>query len=133
RKGETACVIGQDVRVDPEALEDFCFQLLSGSAYELALLAGVIAFADRSVRRLHSEGWTRRIEIVMPVVYPEVWQRSGVALQRVLQFLSGDYWNITFTKICKPWDKVRQGVFPLGKGKFVVVPYSNGLDSFAQS
>ena len=71
RKGETPCVIGRDVQVDAEALENYCFQLLSEREYELALLAGVIAFADRTVRRLHSEGWARRIEIVMPVQRPD--------------------------------------------------------------
>ncbi len=133
RRGETPCVIGRDVRVDPEALEDYCFQLLSDREYELALMAGVVAFADRSVRRLHSEGWARRIEIVMPVKNPDAWLDCNGVLQELLQFLSGDYWHFTFTGRREAWREIRQDSFPLGEGKFVVVPFSNGLDSFAQS
>jgi hypothetical protein len=121
------------VQVDAEALEDYCFQLLSDHEYELAILAGVIAFADRSVRRLHSEGWARRIEIVMPVRRPDEWQASSAVLHELLQFLTGDHWQVTFTSRHGVWGNTRQDIFPLGNGTFVVVPYSNGLDSFAQS
>jgi hypothetical protein len=133
RKGETPCVIGRDVQVDAEALENYCFQLLSEREYELALLAGVIAFADRTVRRLHSEGWARRIEIVMPVQRPDEWNACSLVLQELLQFLTGDHWHVEFIARRVLWGNSRQEVLPLGSGKFVVVPYSNGLDSFAQS
>lgn len=133
RKSEIPCVIGRDVQVDAEVLEDYCFQLLSEREYELVILAGVVAFADRSVRRLHSQGWARHIEIVMPVRRPDQWQACEAALQELLQFLTGDHWEITFTNRRSPWDNTRQDIFPLGNGTFVIVPYSNGLDSFAQS
>lgn len=133
RKGEIPCVIGHDVQIDAEALEDFCFQLLSEREYELALLAGVVAFADRSVRRLHSEGWARHIEIGMPVRRPDDWHPCESSLQELLQFLTGDHWEIKFTKPGRLCGNTRQDVFPLGGGNFVVVPYSNGLDSYAQS
>jgi 7-cyano-7-deazaguanine synthase in queuosine biosynthesis len=133
RKGESLCVIGRDVEIDPGALENYCFQLLSDQEFELALLAGAIAFADRSVRRRHSEGWARQIEIVMPVRQPDRWSASRPALHDLLQFLTGDYWQIEFTARRSSWNENRQDVFPLGAGRFVVVPFSNGLDSFAQS
>lgn len=133
KKGEIACVIGRDVQVDARALEDYCFQLLSSGGYELTLLAGVIAFVDRSVRRRHSDGWARRIEIIMPVHDPEDWERCRAHLQELLQFLTGDFWNISFIGRRSGWGNVRQDIFKLGRGSFVVVPYSNGLDSFAQS
>jgi 7-cyano-7-deazaguanine synthase in queuosine biosynthesis len=121
------------VEIDADALENYCFQLLSGKEYELALLAGVVAFADRTVRRHHSEGWARQIKIMMPVCHPHQWDASKSALVDLLQFLTGDYWQIEFTARRAPWNVSRQEILSLGSGRFVVVPYSNGLDSFAQA
>jgi len=69
----------------------------------------------------------------MPVRRPEEWQACSAVLNELLQFLTGDHWQVAFIGRRKLWGKTRQDIFPLGKGTFVVVPYSNGLDSFAQS
>ena len=106
RKGETPCVIGRHVEIDTEALEDYCFQRVSNCEYELALLAGIIAFADRTFRRKLSEGWARRIEITIPVGDPEFWNKTKSALLEALEFLTGDCWVINFelrrSKLQKP-------------------------------
>ena len=133
RKGETPCVIGRHVEIDTEALEDYCFQRVTSREYELALLAGIVAFADRTFRRKFSEGWARRIEITMPVGEPEFWNKTKSALLEALEFLTGDNWEINFVARQSQLNQLKQDILSLGSGKFVVVPYSNGLDSYAQS
>lgn len=134
-KGEILCTIGRDVEIDLEALEDYCFQLISDEEYELVLLAGVIAFADRTVRRVRTQGWCRRFRIVMPVSDPHRWNQleTQAALRDALEYLTGDCWDFDFIGRPDSWNKARQNILPLGSGQFVVVPYSAGLDSFAQS
>ncbi len=133
RKGEIPCIIGRDVKIDTEALENYCFQLVTSNEYELALLAGIIAFADRTFRRKLSQGWSRRIEIIIPVGDPEFWNKTKSALHEALEFLTGDCWEIQFASRRAQLDQMKQDILSLGSGRFVVVPYSNGLDSYAQS
>src|ERR1019366_4182651 len=133
RNGQIPCVISRDVEIDIEALENYCFQRVSQTEYELALLAGVVAFADRAFRRKHSQGWARRIEIIMPVGEPEFWNKTKSALHDALDYLTGDCWNIEFVSRRVQLDQLKQDILSLGGGRFVVIPYSNGLDSYAQS
>lgn len=133
RKGETPCIIGRHVEIDTEALENYCFQRVTSREYELALLAGIVAFADRTFRRKYSQGWSRRIEITVPVGDPEFWNKTKSSLHEALEFLTGDCWEIQFESRRVPVDKLKQDILSLGSGKYVVVPYSNGLDSYAQS
>src|SRR5262249_1144592 len=73
--------------------------------------------------------------IVMPVKDPHLWNQTETkaALVDVLEFLTGDSWEFEFVARRASWNKSRQNILPLGSGQFVVVPYSAGLDSFAQS
>lgn len=131
---EAICQIGVDICVDMEAMENYCFRLISKTDYDLTLLAGVIAYADRTFRRQYSHGWARRIEITMPVSDPDYWNRDGLvgSLQSAVSYLTGDEWGIRFTALNRPRARVCQDVLDIGKGAFVVLPYSGGLDSFAQ-
>ncbi len=135
RKGEVACIIGRHVTVDTRALENYCFRVISDQDYELALLAGVVAYADRKFRRRYSAGWARNFDIVMPVRDPARWERKETksALRNALEFLTGDGWSFEFIGNPTPWHTGKQQILDLGRGRFVVVPYSAGLDSFAQS
>jgi 7-cyano-7-deazaguanine synthase in queuosine biosynthesis len=135
KAGEVVCRLGDDVKINAATLELFCFKQLSEKEEDLVSLAGVVAFADRSVRRLVARGWRRNLHIVMPVKHPELW--NGYALRTslvdALHFLTGDAWSFEFVKKTGRSGKLKQAEFALGKGKFVVMPFSNGLDSFSQS
>ncbi len=99
------------------------------------ILAGVVAFADRSIRRHLSEQWRRRIHIIMPVGAPGSWSQPAIqiALQDSLGFLTGDAWSFEFTKRKEALPRLKQCDLDLGDTNTVVVPFSNGMDSFAQS
>jgi 7-cyano-7-deazaguanine synthase in queuosine biosynthesis len=135
KPGELLCHLGHDVKISADALEMFCFKQLSDKEEDLVLLAGVVAYADRSVRRLVANGWRRNLHIVMPVKNPEVWNQHAVSstLTDALRFLTGDAWSFEFVKRTGKSGKLKQSEFALGTGKFVVMPFSNGLDSFSQS
>jgi 7-cyano-7-deazaguanine synthase in queuosine biosynthesis len=135
KPGELLCRLGHDVIINMAALEMFCFKQLSEQEEDLVSLAGVIAFADRSVRRLIVNGWRRTLHIVMPVKKTEHWNQYALTTSLVdaLHFLTGDTWSFEFVKRTGRSGKLKQAEFALGAGKFVVMPYSNGLDSFSQS
>jgi hypothetical protein len=135
KEGELLCGLAHDVKINSEALEQFCFRQLTEEEEELVLLTGLVAFTDRSVRRLVANGWTRSLQITMPVKDPEFWNRHAVTstLVDALRFLSGDDWTFEFAKRTGRIPKPKQAELALGDGKFVVMPFSNGLDSFSQS
>ncbi|EMI25098.1 Qat anti-phage system QueC-like protein QatC [Rhodopirellula europaea] len=91
RDGWASC--GQNIahrisveRLDvPTAAKDF-----------LRLSMGVIA-ADRGVLRTKSQNnWNRRIELVVPVEDPTLWNNCAAKVEAMLQFLSGDLWSVQF-------------------------------------
>lgn len=135
RSCEILCLIGHDVRVSTERLEAFCFKESNEEDKELVYLAGVVAFADRTIRRHRSKGWRRYIHVVMPVGNPAHWDRPSVisSLQDALGYLTGDAWRFEFEQRTEALPKLKQQDLDLGDTNTVVVPFSNGMDSFAQS
>lgn len=133
--GQIICRIGAHVELKVEDLELFCFRQLTVRDEELVYLAGVIAFADRKIRR-SADGWKRKIHIVMPVAHPRTWGRSEFlsALTEALRFATGDAWSFEFTRRKGSLPHPRLPQLSLdGNGTFVVIPFSNGLDSFSQA
>lgn len=59
-----------------------------------------VYFADKHVsRKIHSQdSWTREIELTISVYELELWNSSKHDLQLMLNFLTGDIWNIEFIK-----------------------------------
>jgi 7-cyano-7-deazaguanine synthase in queuosine biosynthesis len=43
-------------------------------------------------------GWSRDIEVEFPVEYPDVFNTGRDILEQLLSFLTGDYWQISFTQ-----------------------------------
>ncbi|MFW1332163.1 hypothetical protein ACEV9E_26205, partial [Vibrio parahaemolyticus] len=52
-------------------------------------------------------------------------------LHEALELLTGDQWDITFTKRKKPAAEPVQELFCLDSGVEAVIPFSDGLDSRA--
>ena len=131
--GQTDCVVGRDVMIRPEKIQDFCAQQLTSVEQDLVLLAGVVALADRRVPRRRGSGWCRTIHIDLPVSDPDMWSEPRIldSLLDTLRFLTGDNWAFTF----------RPGFVPIVSGQSaldfsnvsdVVIPFSEGLDSYSQ-
>jgi 7-cyano-7-deazaguanine synthase in queuosine biosynthesis len=71
------------------------------------------------------------MELRIPVHDPDRWNDRRVAetLHEALNFLTGDYWEISFYKRAKTVEPPRQGQLILPEGVSAVLPFSDGLDS----
>lgn len=129
------CAVGQDLTIDYKKLERFCFRPLPPEGLDLIILTGAVVFADRKIKRVLNEGWARHIRLTIPV-QSTVWFQQAVSqkLVEVLHFLSGDCWEIEFIPAPKgTLPDIGQMFIPLlnPEEEHVILPYSDGLDSFA--
>lgn len=64
------------------------------------LIIGIcVSIADRCLSRSESfDGWTRQICATFPVINYEKWICVKTAVSKLLSFLSGDEWNVNFSK-----------------------------------
>jgi 7-cyano-7-deazaguanine synthase in queuosine biosynthesis len=101
---------------------------------DLATLVESMAFWDRLIVRRRSEGWARELSIQVPV-YERGWfdrLAAAEALSEAAWFLTGDRWSFEFVSRKGPAPN-RQGALALTQAAMKhVVPFSDGLDSFAQ-
>lgn len=101
-------------------------------AIDLAILAATINAADTRVSRARNaqNGWTREIDVVVPVSDHALWAAQSPILAYILRFLTGDHWRITFRD--RPKGKARLAepptVLPLLSFDEVAL-LSGGLDS----
>jgi 7-cyano-7-deazaguanine synthase in queuosine biosynthesis len=92
--------------------------------------------ADRLCSRNDSlDGWSRELKLSIPVLENDIWQRSKSHLEDMLDFLSGDHWEIEFRPRTesgieqyykKRWEKSPVKGVPFDN----VCMFSGGLDSF---
>ena len=67
-------------------------------AYDLIALALLVYIADTRIsRETHSQdSWSREIFIELPVANRDLWANKKSTIDRMLKFLTGDIWSITF-------------------------------------
>jgi hypothetical protein len=131
--GSIPCVLGRNLVVNPSQLGRYCSGTLNARADDLVVLAGLVAFADRSIKRNTSRTWTRDIHITAPVLEPDFWQQPSIcgALRRLLNLLTGDAWHVSFSHRRNALTVEPQSSLGLrSTGIPVVMPYSDGMDSF---
>jgi len=127
------CQIGRDINLRHDHMQKACFRKPSDEMLDLMMLAGAIAFCDRTITRRRSLGWSRNISLTMPVKNPDLWNSKKVlgALRDALGFLTFDRWDFLFVK--------REHSYQIGSHELsleenkrhVVIPFSNGLDSLS--
>lgn len=96
-------------------------------AWDFAAIAMAVVAADEGASRARSaDGWTRQIDLTVSVADSNFWSRQTQKLVRMLAFLTGDIWTISF---------VGNGLQPAPKKgvsyrpEDVVCLLSGGLDS----
>jgi hypothetical protein len=102
-------------------------------AIDLMLIAAHVYVADTRISRESEseDGWTREIRLLVPVSEPQNWGGASDRLVRLLDFLTGDRWQVefrgrpeTFSALVKPPKK------DLLTPKFDDIGlFSGGLDS----
>lgn len=106
----------------------------SETALDLMFLAIAVYIADTRInRQMHAQdGWTREIDLYLPVAKLDFWNSNVVdIIQKALRFLTGDIWRVYFRS--RPRGRSRlvnmAGSLPFSKPDCVSL-FSGGLDSF---
>src|SRR5436190_1605937 len=132
-------VIDDDLHVDPSMLQKYCFASPSSAAVDFVTVLAAVRFADRAVKRRHSVAWARRIQLSIPVSDTRRWSSSRVLsrLHDCLNYLTGDIWQLEFSKRRSVSKFLSAGhtphLVPPPDAPYVGIPYSDGLDSYAQA
>ena len=65
--------------------------------WDFTTIALSVAAADGSIpRKRNSDGWTREIDLVVYVHNPLIWSGVTDKFNRMLRFLTGDLWHVSF-------------------------------------
>lgn len=133
RDSSIRCNLRRDVRISPQALQDYCATLLSAVEHDLVVVCGTVAFTDRKVRRQRGTGWARDLTCRIPVMSPEVWRQPDVydSLVEALEYVTGDRWAFEFVA-GGAMVATGQLAAPFDDGPYVVLPFSDGMDSYLQ-
>lgn len=71
----------------------------SPQGIDLLNISLFVYFADRLIKRNSTyDSWTREIKLFIPVLELEKFNKIKNKLEKMLKFLSGDYWKIEFRK-----------------------------------
>ena len=70
----------------------------SVQAWDFAVIASAVAASDKAILRSDSpDGWTRMIELHVSLAAPDVWNTRRSDLEKMLRFLTGDFWSLKFS------------------------------------
>jgi 7-cyano-7-deazaguanine synthase in queuosine biosynthesis len=125
---------GLDLVLQPEGnlrtgIEDFSTFFPNPTSLEkdVLLVASAIYACDLAFKRGERENITRSIEVTIPVINIQAFERLNSQLQVLLWILSHDAWSFTFTR--KKGAPEQAEDWPQADGKTLL--FSGGLDSFA--
>ena len=93
---------------------------------EFARLAVLAYLVDRTTPRPHGS-WLREFDLQVPVWDPAPWLGAAAALQRLLGFLTSDWWRLTFVRARTPRAQTSR---PAPAGPAAAL-FSGGADSLA--
>lgn len=100
---------------------------------DLIIIAlSVYAIDKRIPRKVFNDGWTRCIEVNIPVLDIMKWNNVKSDLEKTLGFLSGDIWTFKFRSTLEKFRGNKVSKYNLVKNKAFdcVSLFSGGLDSF---
>ncbi|MBJ6126886.1 7-cyano-7-deazaguanine synthase [Microvirga splendida] len=132
RKGRRAFDLERDIRFSTAGLQSYAFARWEPVVHDAMILAAAVEYADRSTKR-PALGWTRKIELRIPVHEPDRWSSPTVieALHEALRFLTGDDWSIEFSHRKSAARAPSQEYLQLPIETEAVIAYSDGMDSRA--
>lgn len=105
----------------------------SETAIDLAILAAAVTAADTKISRRYDtqDSWTREIDLYLPVSNVDLWSENAQLLERMLQFLTGDFWRVMFRSREKGMRSLIGRQPQMFNTNFdAVCLFSGGLDSF---
>jgi hypothetical protein len=104
----------------------------SVTGVDLLLISSAVYAADKRVNRATEaqDSWTREIDLHIPVADPHTWTTVAPALQKMLQFLTGDRWRLFFRLSPKKYRNLAREAASPATIITSCCLFSGGLDSF---
>lgn len=69
----------------------------SETVWDFNTIALAVATADYAVaRKISADGWTRQMDLTVHLCNPTTWEPVKKELEKILRFLTGDFWYLTF-------------------------------------
>lgn len=132
--GFSPCVIGKHILLNPERLVSYRLASWQPVVYDALLLAAAVEYCDRRQSR-PGDGWGRDFSIRLPVDDPRLWTNPTVsgALIDALSRLTGDRWSFEFFQGGAVEQSSGQAHFQMPEPNSVMIPFSNGMDSWSVS
>ncbi|MYA60547.1 MAG: hypothetical protein F4X40_08370 [Chloroflexi bacterium] len=103
------------------------------TAIDLAILAATVTAADTRISREEDaqDSWTREIDLYLPVSNVDLWSSNARRIERMLRFLTGDIWRVSFRGRQRGMRSLIRRPVRRVSGSFdTVCLFSGGLDSF---
>lgn len=98
------------------------------ASIDFAAFAFSVVAADKLIPRADSpDGWTRMIDLTIFVSEPEKWMSLKIKIEKMLKFLTGDFWTLTFQLAKAP--AILSTYEPLKRKNDCVCLLSGGMDS----
>lgn len=95
---------------------------------DFAAFALSVVASDKLVSRADSpDGWTRMIDLTIYLSEPEKWMPIKAKIEKMLRFLTGDFWTLTFLLADTP--AIKPAYKPLQRENDCVCLLSGGVDS----
>lgn len=105
----------------------------SETAIDLAILAATVTAADTRISRKDDaqDSWTRELDLYLPVSNVDLWLDNAKLIERMLRFLTGDLWYVSFRARQKGMTSLIERPPKLVSTTLdTVCLFSGGLDSF---
>jgi hypothetical protein len=98
------------------------------AAVDFAAFAFSVVASDKLVSRADSpDGWTRMIDLTIYLSEPDKWMLIKTKIEKMLRFLTGDFWTLTFLLAEAP--AIQTAYEPLLRENDCVCLLSGGVDS----
>ncbi|MBD2767174.1 hypothetical protein IC235_04605 [Hymenobacter sp. BT664] len=95
-------------------------------------VAATVYAADTCVKRHRyaADSWTRQLHLFIPVSDPALWQAQEALLAELLNFLTGDLWQLTFRLSTDSITVAKRPMRPSTYLTDTICLFSGGMDSF---
>jgi len=99
---------------------------------DLVTVAAAVYAADTCVERYRyaDDSWTRQLHLFIPVSDPVLWQAQEPLLAELLNFLTGDLWQLSFRPSAGSIVVAKRAMSPTTYTTDTVCLFSGGMDSF---
>lgn len=99
---------------------------------DILYFTSIVYTIDKLIPRSDTfDNWCRDIDVTIPVSNVSIWEKSKSELKNALDFLTSDNWNISFSKVKRPYFQKKKNILPLNASIDNICLFSGGLDSLA--